>query len=90
MKRDFKHNGNRFSIVNRFIGNMEINSFNMKYDIRMFDTALNGWTRCIFRLNGTASPRQRKGCPLQTGSLLLVNSGYACSFHSVQGGTPYE
>ena len=45
---------------------------------------------CIFRLNGTASPRQRKGCPLQTGSLLLVNSGYACSFHSVQGGTPYE
>ena len=47
-------------------------------------------TYCIFRLNGTASPRQRKGCPLQTGSLLLVNSGYACSFHSVQGGTPYE
>ena len=46
--------------------------------------------KCIFRLNGTASPRQRKGCPLQTGSLLLVNSGYACSFHSVQGGTPYE
>lgn len=45
---------------------------------------------CIFRLNGTASPRQRKGCPLQTGSLLLANSGYACSFHSVQGGTPYE
>ena len=45
---------------------------------------------CVFRLNGTASPRQRKGCPLQTGSLLLVNSGYACSFHSVQGGTPYE
>ena len=48
------------------------------------------WVKCIFRLNGTASPRQRKGCPLQTGSLLLVNSGYACSFHSVQGGTPYE
>ena len=24
---------------------MEINDFNMKYDIRMFDTALNGWTR---------------------------------------------
>ncbi len=47
-------------------------------------------TMCIFRSNGTASPRQRKGCPLQTGSLLLVNSGYACSFHSVQGGTPYE
>ena len=49
-----------------------------------------GADACIFRLNGTASPRQRKGCPLQTGSLLLVNSGYACSFHSVQGGTPYE
>lgn len=45
MKRDFKHNGNKFSIVNRFTGGMEINSFNMKYDIRMFDTALNGWTR---------------------------------------------
>ena len=45
MKINFKHNGNRVSIVNRFIGNMEINSFNMKYDIRMFDTALNGWTR---------------------------------------------
>lgn len=45
MKRDFTHNGNRFSIVNRFTGNMEINDFNMKYDIRMFDTALNGWIR---------------------------------------------
>lgn len=45
---------------------------------------------CIFRLNGTASPRQRKGCPLQTGSLFLINSGYACSYHSVQGGTPCE
>ena len=47
-------------------------------------------TYCIFRLNGTASPRQRKGCPLQTGSLLLVNSGCACSSHSVPGGTPCE
>ena len=45
MKRDFKFNGNRFSIVNRFTGGMEINSFNMKYDIRMFDTNLNGWIR---------------------------------------------
>lgn len=45
MKRDFKHNGNRFSIVNRFTGGMEINSFNMKYDIRMFDADLSGWTR---------------------------------------------
>ena len=45
MKRDFKHNGNRFSIVNRFTGGMEVDSFNMKYDIRMFDTDLNGWIR---------------------------------------------
>lgn len=45
MKRDFKHNGNRFSIVNRFTGGMEVDRFNMKYDIRMFDTDLNGWIR---------------------------------------------
>lgn len=45
MRRDFKYNGNRFSIVNRFTDGMEINSFNMKYDIRMFDTTLNGWVR---------------------------------------------
>lgn len=45
MRRDFKHNGNRFSIVNRFACSMEINSFNMKYDIRMFDATLNSWTK---------------------------------------------
>ena len=60
-----------------------------EYDIQTADD-IQAALKCIFRLNGTASPRQRKGCPLQTGSLLLVNSGYACSFHSVQGGTPYE
>ena len=45
MNRNFKFKGNRFAIVNRFTGGMEINHFNMKYDIRMFDATLNGWIR---------------------------------------------
>ena len=42
--RNFKVNGIKIRIVNRSAG-MEINSFNQKYDVMIFNTAYNAWTR---------------------------------------------
>ena len=42
--RNFKVNGIKIRIVNRSAG-MEINSFNQKYDVMIFNTDYNAWTR---------------------------------------------
>lgn len=42
--RNFKVNGIKIRIVNRSAV-MEINSFNQKYDVMIFNTAYNTWTR---------------------------------------------
>lgn len=42
--RNFKVNGIKIRIVNRSAV-MEINSFNQKYDVMIFNTAYNAWTR---------------------------------------------
>lgn len=43
--RNFRVNGIKIRIVNRYTAGMEINSFNQKYDVMMFNTAYNAWTR---------------------------------------------
>lgn len=43
--RNFKINGVRFCIINRFTGNNEINEYNQKYDVIRFDEKLRGWVR---------------------------------------------
>ena len=43
--RNFKVNGIKIRMVNRYTAGMEINSFNQKYDVMMFNTAYNAWTR---------------------------------------------
>lgn len=46
MSRNFKKNGVQFNIVNRFTGGgMEINKFNMKYDLIYFNEDAGGWMR---------------------------------------------
>lgn len=46
MKRTFKIHNTKFSIVNRYTGNMEVNSRNPKYNLMMFDTFYKAW-KCI-------------------------------------------
>lgn len=43
--RNFRVNGIKIRIVNRYTAGMEINSFNQKYDVMIFNTAYNAWTR---------------------------------------------
>lgn len=43
--RNFKVNGTKVRIVNRYTSGMEINAFNPKYDIIIFNAAYNAWTR---------------------------------------------
>ena len=43
--RNFRVNGIKIRIVNRYTAGMEINSFNHKYDVMIFNTAYNAWTR---------------------------------------------
>lgn len=45
MRREFNVKGVRFGIVNRYIGNMEINKFNQKYDVRYYSRKYSGWMR---------------------------------------------
>lgn len=43
--RNFRVSGIKIRIVNRYTAGMEINSFNQKYDVMIFNTAYNAWTR---------------------------------------------
>ena len=45
MRRTFKVHGVKFNVVNRFTGGMEINKFNMKYDLMYFNEEMDGWMR---------------------------------------------
>lgn len=45
MRREFKVNKTKCMIVNRNTGNMEINKYNQKYDVRCFSQKYNGWIR---------------------------------------------
>jgi hypothetical protein len=45
MRREFKVNGIRCEIVNRYTGDMEINDFNQKYDVRYYSRKYSGWMR---------------------------------------------
>ena len=45
MRREFKVNKIKCMIVNRNTGNMEINKYNQKYEVRCFSQKYNGWTR---------------------------------------------
>lgn len=45
MRRNFKVNGVKFNVLNRFTGDFEINKFCMKYDLMCFDEKMGGWMR---------------------------------------------
>lgn len=45
MRRNFKVNGVKFNVVNRFTGDFEINKWNMKYDLMYFNEEIGGWMR---------------------------------------------
>lgn len=45
MRREFKVNGIKCEIVNRYTGDMEINDFNQKYDVRYYSQERGGWMR---------------------------------------------
>lgn len=45
MRRTFKFNGVKFNVVNRFTGGMEINKYNMKYNLMYFNEKMCGWMR---------------------------------------------
>ena len=44
-RREFKVNGTKIAIVNRNTNGLEINSFNPKYDVMMFNEEYHAWTR---------------------------------------------
>lgn len=56
--RNFKIDGVRFCIINRFIGNSEINEYNQKYDVIRFDEKLRGWVR-LCSANTLAKAREK-------------------------------
>mgnify|MGYP004657233695 CR=1 FL=1 len=56
--RNFKINGVRFCIINRFTGNNEINEYNQKYDVIRFDEKLRGWVR-LCSANTLAKAREK-------------------------------
>ena len=45
MRRNFKVNGVKFNVVNRFTGDFEINKWNMKYNLMYFNEEMCGWMR---------------------------------------------
>lgn len=45
MRRNFKVNGAKFNVVNRFTGDFEINKWNMKYNLMYFNEEMCGWMR---------------------------------------------
>lgn len=60
--RSFKVNGTKVCIVNRYTSEMEINSFNPKYDIMIFNTVYKAWTRlcsCMTLTEGKEIATQR-------------------------------
>lgn len=56
--RNFKIDGVRFCIINRFTGNNEINEYNQKYDVIRFDEKLRGWVR-LCSANTLAKAREK-------------------------------
>lgn len=45
MRRNFKVKNKKYVIVNRLTKGYEINEYNPKYDLMLFNTKLNAWTR---------------------------------------------
>lgn len=67
MRREFKVNGIKCEIVNRYTGNMEINSFNQKYDVRYYSQKRGGWMRlcsCMTIAEGKEMAEQLLSKPL--------------------------
>lgn len=45
MRRNFKIDGVKYNVVNRFTGNCEINDFNPRYDVMKFSEYYSAWVR---------------------------------------------
>lgn len=65
MRRTFKVNGVKFNVANCFTDGMEINKFNMKYNLMYFNEEIDGWMR-VCSVNTLREAREEAECFLET------------------------